>query len=126
MAREQFGLRLGKPAYSDLSGKQYYAVTFTSNLGLELATAAKACMGILQNKPKAGEPGQVVRDGITKAAIAASQVVTAGGLLEVGSGGTLVPVSSGTAVAQALESLASTGVVTYIEVLLLPGSAAFA
>ena len=112
-------------AAADLSAKQFYAVTVGST-GMNVSTAAKACDGILQDKPTSGQVGQYARRGRTKAAISASQTVTKGGLLEVDTGGTLIPIASGTAVAKAMESLVSVAAVRLISVELLPGSALYA
>lgn len=114
-------------ANADLSGKQYYAVSRVSGNKIDLSTAAKAIAGILQDKPISGQVGSYARSGVTKAAIAASQTLTAGvTLLEVASGGTLVVLASGIAVAKALESLDGTiAAVTLIAVELLPSNAAF-
>lgn len=113
-------------AAADLSAKQYYAVTDGSG-GMNVSTAAKACDGILQDNPVSGKAGCYARAGITKAAISASQVLTAGvTMLEVDTGGTLKPVASGIIVAKAKETLASTASVTVVAVELLPSNALFA
>jgi len=113
-------------AAADLSAKQYYAVTNGSG-GANVATAAKACDGILQDNPASGKAGSIARTGITKAAISASSALTAGvTMLEVDTGGTLKPVASGTIVAKALETLSSTASVCIVAVELLPSNALFA
>jgi len=112
-------------AASDLSANQFYAVTVGST-GLAIATAAKSCDGILQDKPISGQIGCYARRGRTKAAISASQTITKGGLLEIASGGTLVPIASGIAVAKAMESLVSVAAVRLISVELLPAAGLYA
>ncbi len=112
-------------AGADLSAKQYYAVNRKSGNVIDVATAAKGISGILQDNPVSGKAGCVAVSGVTKAAIAASQTLTAGVTnLEVASGGTLTAVASGTIVARALEALdGSIAAVTVIAVELLPANA---
>ena len=115
-------------AYADLSTSQFYAVKLTAN-GMELATAAKAIDGILQDNPLAGKAGCYARDGITKAAISASQAFSVGQLLEVDSGSTLKATSAGVIVAKALEAVTSVTTVSIIAVEILrnaPAGTAFA
>lgn len=112
-------------AETDLSAKQFYAVIIDAN-GMNLAAAGKNIDGILQDNPASGKAGSFAAAGVTKAAISASQVVTGGTtLLEVDTGGTLIPHGSGTVVAKALETLASVAAVQIIAVELLPSNAAF-
>jgi len=112
-------------AAADLSAKQFYAVTVGST-GMDVSTAAKSIDGILQDKPTSGQVGCYAHSGRTKAAISASQTITKGGLLEVASGGTLVPIASGIAVAKAMESLVSVAAVRLITVELLPAAGVYA
>lgn len=112
-------------AAADLSAKQFYAVTEGST-GIDVSTAAKSIDGILQDKPTSGQVGCYARRGRSKAAISASQTITKGGLLEVASGGTLVPIASGIAVAKAMESLTSVAAVRLISVELLPAAGVYA
>lgn len=128
MAYESTQLLVSGKASADLSAKQYYAVKFdttTAESGISLATAAKNIDGILQDKPTSGMAGAVCIFGITKAAISASQTITSGQLLEVGSGSTLVPIASGTAIAKALEPLTSNAAVCLVTVLLLKSAAVY-
>lgn len=120
MAFEENGAMFRRTEIStaDLSAKQFYAV----DKG-DVATAGKACDGILQNNPASGKPMTIQWNGVSKGAIAASQTITKGDLLEVTSGGTLIPLASGTAVARAEEALVSVAAVRIIGVMLLPGSA---
>ncbi len=112
-------------AAADLSAKQFYAVT-EGSAGINVSTAAKNIDGILQDKPTSGSTGVYCKTGRTKAAISASQTITKGDRLEVDTGGTLIPVASGTAVAKAMESLTSVAAVRLITVELLPSNAAYA
>lgn len=105
-------------AAADLSAKQFFAI----NNG-NVATAAKAIDGILQNNPVSGKAGTIAVRGITKAAIAASQTLVSGVTqLEVASGGTLAVLASGIAVAIARESLTSVAAVRIVAVELLPAA----
>ena len=122
------------PAGADLSAKQYFAVVLTADTTYppaqataQLATAAKAITGIVQDNPVAGQAACVQTNGLTKAAISASQALTAGTtMLEVDSGGTLKAASAGIIVAEAVENLSSVAKVCIITVRLLPSNAAIA
>ena len=117
--------RTSAVAAADLSAKQYYAVSLTST-GLNLATAAKNIDGFLQDNPASGRMGSYATSGFSKAAISASQALTAGvTLLEVDTGSTLKILASGTAVAKSLETLASTASVCIVAVEMLKSAAAF-
>src|SRR5271154_6173291 len=96
-------------ANSNLAAKQYFAVSLVSGYKINLATANKNAIGILQDNPASGIEGTYQWDGISKAVISASQTLTAGtSLLQVDSGGTLTAVTStNTVVAVALETLVS-------------------
>ena len=102
MAYEIPGILASFTAGEDLSSAQYLAVKIDSNGNIVKAGAGERAIGILQDKPKNGQAGSVMLYGISKAVYGAS--VTAGSALEVGSGGKLIPHSSGTVVAVALES----------------------
>jgi hypothetical protein len=120
------------PAGVDMSGKQFYAVSLvpdaTGNppgVKLALSVAAKATAGILQNNPLTGQAGCYQNTGISKVAISASQVITAGTtMLEVDAAGTLKVFGTGTIVAEALETIASTPSIMIISARLLPSNAA--
>lgn len=122
---------LSAPAASDMTVKQFFAVSLASDgagaVSAALATQNKACTGILKNNPYTGAVAEIQTEGITKAAITASTAITAGQLLKVDTGGTLcVKDASNTVVAQALESLSSVAAVAIIAVRLLPSNAALA
>ncbi len=126
MAVDQSLLTYTEPAIADLSAKQFYAVQRASTAaGVDVAVAAKACDGILQNKPTSGRAASIGYSGVTKAAISSSSAVLIGSLLEVDTGGTLKLYSSGIIVAKALEANGSFAGVTIIKVRLLPSNAAF-
>jgi hypothetical protein len=111
MAWEAIQQNFSANAKVDLTGKQFYAVTVDNTGQLIVANQNKQCSGILQDKPNVGQAGNVCRDGITKAAISANQVIGIGELLEVDSGGTLAAwATANPAVARAMEAGTSTGV----------------
>lgn len=123
MPRETNLQTLSAIAHADLSLKQFYAVTFKSTNDIDVSTAGSACSGILQNNPASGVVGSYAYSGVTLAALAASQNIAIGDLLEVGSGGTLIAHASGTVVAQAMEA-SNVASIQYITVRLLPSNAA--
>lgn len=107
-------------ANADLSAKQFYAIKILSTGKMDVATAAKNIWGVLQDKPKSGETGTYARPGSkTKAAIAASQTLAIGALVEVASGGTFTALASGFAVGRMREAVASVAKVTIAEVEIL-------
>lgn len=107
-------------ATADLSAKQFYAIEKG-----DVATAAKACDGILQDNPVSGASGCIAFGPCTtKAAITASQTLVADEtMLEVAAGGTLSVLAAGIAVAKARESLTSVAAVRIVAVQLLPSNA---
>src|SRR5258708_18839 len=67
------------------------------------STVSTPILGVLQNNPIAGEAGQVMEHGVSKAILGAT--VTIGAILKVTTAGAFVPATTGTyGVAQALES----------------------
>lgn len=61
------GLRIGtEVAAADLSAKQFFAAKQTST-GINLAGAGEAIQGVIDNKPAAGEPVELVHSGIADA-----------------------------------------------------------
>lgn len=119
-----FNRRSGTCGSSTLATSQFHAV---SNLpAMVISTAGANMDGILQDNPAVGQAGAVAVSGITKAAISASQTLTAGvTLLEVDTGGTLKAHASGTVVAKAMASLASNANVCLVAVELLSSNASF-
>lgn len=110
-------------AAADLSAKQFCPINNNN-----LATAAKAIDGILQDNPVSGKAGVIQYAGLTKALISASQTLTDGvTMLEVDTAGaSLKAVASGIAVAIARESLVSVAATRLVTVELLPSNAAHA
>lgn len=125
MATEAIQQLISAPAGSDLSTKQFYAVTVNSSSQIALATAAANMDGILQDKPVANQAGTICRDGISKAAITASSAVLNGSLLEVDTAGTFKLKASGTAVARALEASGTVAYIAVITVEILRSNASF-
>lgn len=118
--------RLTGKAAADLSAKQFFAMLLGSS-GINVATAAKAMDGILQDNPKSGQAGCIAYAGVSKCAISASNALTQGStVLEVDTGGTLKAVASGIVVAQASATLSSTAAVCIVACRLLPANALFA
>ncbi|HEY4364455.1 MAG TPA: hypothetical protein VGN17_26050 [Bryobacteraceae bacterium] len=121
MATEQNLTNISLLTGSDLSTKQYYAVSMNSSKQAVLATAAKNCIGFLQNDPTSGQTATVAVSGITKAKI--TDTISIGAQLEIASGGTLVNLASGVAVATAMEAGATGNI---ISVLMLPNNGLYA
>lgn len=66
MALELHGFKISVVASEDLSAAQFLAVTKTAT-GAALATSlGEAIIGVLNNDPQMGEPGEVVNGGQTK------------------------------------------------------------
>ena len=111
-------------ATADLSGKQFYCVDLdatnaTSNLAnvVVASVAGQKVLGVLQNKPIAGQTANVMLYGITKAI--AGGTVTQGDLVTTDANGKVVTAATGNFIlGRALESAAAGGV---FSVLLLPG-----
>jgi hypothetical protein len=120
-----------------LTTQQFYAVKSVTNATTQppstivvdvLPVTATAILGILQDNPLSGQACGVQINGITKAAISPSQALTGGvTYLEVDGAsatpGTLKAHASGTIVAIALETLASTTSIAITTVMLLPANA---
>lgn len=126
MAVEGIQQQWSAPATANLGANQFAAVTFDTSGGVSIAAAGKNADGFLQNKPAAGQAAQVAVFGVTKVQV--SSTTTVGQLLQVdtSTNGTLVPVSSGTAVAKALSASGTitSGVVT-ITALILKSAAVY-
>ena len=107
-----------------LTTSQFYAVTNLT--AMVVSTAGANTDGILQGNPDKSQAAPVAVDGVCKAAISASQALTAGvTLLEVDTGGTLKVHSAGTVVAKSMETLSSTASVMIVAVELLRSNASF-
>lgn len=81
MAIQQPGLSNGLcVAAADLSTHQFKFVRVTADFTVNLNSVNNGqCLGILQDKPKAGEPANVMIDGVSKVKLAGT--VAFGGLI---------------------------------------------
>lgn len=87
---DQGCIDLSLEAGEDLSGKQYYAVKRDATTGKAvLAGANEKCLGILQNKPTAGQTAQVRTAGISNALIDEGGTILFGKFLTPTSAGKL-------------------------------------
>lgn len=85
MAYEDAGKQVSLLAAADLSAKQYHAVKVDGNGRVALAGAGEAAIGILQNKPTAGQAATVMVSGISK--MVAGAAINEGDLIAVGAAG---------------------------------------
>ena len=112
-------------AGADLSGDQYRAVALNASGQIVRAGAGAKAVGILVDKPRAGQHGTVAVSGVTKAV--AGGAVAPGDYLSTDANGAVVPatdtaVSDGTApgtqgthiIGQALEGAAAGELVTLV------------
>jgi hypothetical protein len=115
----------------DLSGKQFCGVTLVNDptgippggVKLVVGTVGKAIAGVLQNNPLMGQAGCYQPSGITKVAISANQTIVGGTtLLDLDFGGTFAAHTTGTIVAEALESVAPVATIQIISARLLPSN----
>lgn len=105
-------------ANADLSGSQYLAVTVATNdFGVSLATVATTpIIGILQNKPTAGQAADVRFVGVSK--VVAGAAYTRGTALMINGSGQLITwVTTNVAVAIALESATGAGDIRSVQLL---------
>lgn len=95
MAFEQRIVCVGNcEAAADLSAKQFHFVKVTAANKVNIATAAgESVLGVLQNKPKAGEAADVMALGITKVKIGVGGL-TAGAVYETAADGTAIAVTA--------------------------------
>jgi hypothetical protein len=116
MSTSQIFESITLPTVTNLSAKQYFAVSMDNTGNAVLATAAKNCAGFLQNTPdgSADTAATVAVRGKTRAAITDTIAIAAP--LEIASGGTLVNHGSGTVVAIANEA-GTTGQVISVTIL---------
>jgi hypothetical protein len=104
-------------AAADLSSYQYRAVKLNTSGEVALCGAGEAAIGILQNKPVAGEACEIDMDGISKAVMGAT-IANAGGKLASDANGKLVAaVSTNYVVAQLLTTAAADGVISSVKVI---------
>jgi len=88
MAIEQPCFAVGfMEAAADLSAKQFRCVKVTADKKINIATAAgEAVLGVLQDKPIAGSPGNVMLSGVTKI-VAGTGDLAAGAIWETANDG---------------------------------------
>lgn len=109
----QFGRQetlTGVEAAADLSGKQYHFVRYSAANKVDQASLAtdSALVGVLQNKPKAGEFATVAYAGLSK--VVAGAAITAGDIITTNSSGRAATVASGQmAAGRALEAAGADG-----------------
>jgi hypothetical protein len=114
MAYELPGFSFTLPSSADYSATPYIFMDVNaSGLGVA-ATAAGRTVGVLANKPKAGEAATIIQNGIVQ--VIASAAIVAGAGVQVAAGGQAVVFSTGTLVGVALE--AASGANSVIAVLL--------
>jgi hypothetical protein len=104
MSTHQLFETISLPTVTNLSAKQYFAVSMDTNGNAVLATAGKNCAGFLQNTPDGSTEtaATVGVRGETRAAITDTIAIAAP--LEITTGGTLINHASGTVVAIADEA----------------------
>jgi len=96
MSFEESLKSISLPANADLSAKQYYAIEVANSSGegrAALAGDGEFIIGVLQNKPIAGEAATVAISGVTKAA--AGGTITAGNSVGVDANGKFVAAATG-------------------------------
>lgn len=81
-------------ATADLSASQFCFVKIDTNGQIVIGTSASQCIGVLQDKPKAGDPGAVaVRGNVTK--VLCGGTITAGQYVSCDGSGHAVAATSG-------------------------------
>jgi len=102
MAYEESLVCVTLESSGDLSDYQYRLVKVATDGQVELCSAAAQAVGVLQNKPgDEGQAASVAVAGITK--LVAASGVSAGDVLESAANGVATTLSSGKALAVALE-----------------------
>lgn len=94
MAFEATSFQMTLVAAADLSAKQYYAVKIDSNGQAALAAAGEPAVGILQNKPIAGQSATVWAFGPRSKAVAGG-TIAAGALVASDANGKFVTATTG-------------------------------
>jgi hypothetical protein len=94
MAYEATSFQMTLVAAADLSAKQYFAVKIDSNGQAALAGAGEPAVGILQNKPTAGQSATVWTFGPRSKALAGG-TIAAGALVAADSSGKFVTATTG-------------------------------
>lgn len=107
MAYEIPGFSFTLPAGADLSATPYVFLDVNAS-GLTVAAAAAGrTIGVLGNKPKAGESATIVQTGIVQ--VTASAAITAGSAVQAAAGGQAVVFSAGVQLGIALEGASGAG-----------------
>jgi hypothetical protein len=108
MAFEVDQLTISLPCATDLSAKQYCAVTVDGNGNAALPADGGVAIGVLQNNPKAGQTAAVRVAGVSY--MVASAAVNAGQLVTTDANGQAKPAATGNhVVGIALDSVAAAG-----------------
>lgn len=94
MAYEIPGKSISLEASTDLSAYQFHFVTTDANGQAALPANGASVLGVLQNKPTAGEAASIVIDGVSKV-IAAGSTVSAGDLVQASSVGRAIALGAG-------------------------------
>lgn len=96
-------------AGADLSAKQYYFVVLSAARTLAVnAVSGGKVFGVLQNKPIAGDPCEVVRGGTTK--VIAGAAFAAGPIMSDGNGKAIAAATTGSTIqGEALEAATAAG-----------------
>ena len=93
MALQSNGIDISRVAGADLSASQYLAVKLNSSGQVVVAGAGEAAIGILQNKPGAGQAATVRVGGASKAK--AGGTIAAGADVAANSSGAIVVATAG-------------------------------
>lgn len=117
MAWELPVLDLSLEAGADLSAKQFYLVKLDSSGRVVLAGAAERAIGVLQNKPLAGEAAQVRVLGVSK--VISGYSFGVGTVLASDSAGKAVASSSAKPIGISLEAAGAANQI--VSVLVIPG-----
>ncbi|MCL6597950.1 MAG: DUF2190 family protein [Alicyclobacillus macrosporangiidus] len=113
MAFEVDQLTISLPCATDLSTKQYCAVTVDGNGNAALPADGGVAVGVLQNNPKAGQTAAVRVAGVTY--MVASAAVNAGQLVTTDANGQAKPAAAGNhVVGIALDTVAAAGEVVSV------------
>lgn len=92
---QDLGKCISLPAAADLSALQYTAIEVSATGAASATDAAAPIIGILQNKPEAGQAAEVAVSGIAKAEAGAGGW-TAGQKLTATTGGVLIATTTDT------------------------------
>ena len=125
MFEENVRAKTGVCGATSLATAQGYAVTTNSSGLLAVSNTGANIDGVLLDNPIVGKAGSYCYDGTCNVAVAATQTLAIGSLLEVGAGGTFILHNAGTVVAKAREALVSNAAICFIAADLLHSAATF-